>query len=606
MVQDQQTIRTVETLPDAEVIGGAAFSRRSRQGPAIDCSPAVSIQLLGGFRLAVGSRVIEESEWPLRKTKSLIKLLALAPDRRMHRGKLMDLLWPDLELEAAANNLHKALHLLRRVLEPNLQPKVPSSYVHLQSDFVVLRPPGALYIDVEAFQEAATVALSAQAHAFHEEALRLYGGDLLPEDRYEDWVTRRRESLHTTRLDLLFGLARLHEHGGNVGAAIDVLRQVVVIEPAHEDAHAGLMRLLAQSGRRHLALRQYQQLCDAMRRELDGEPDPSTQALHRQILRGQGPTPLPPTDRHIGRSVEAPLIGRKRELAYLGEHIDALCQGHGGLVLVRGEAGIGKSRLLAELIDRANQIRVPFLWNAPEKDVEPGSEFSFDRILESCVAWLDSLEQHAHVNSTALDSVIVSPAIPPFCGPRGQASAEGPVERRQLAITADFVVDPDVRGPLLIVLDDLQLASDFRLDLLRHLAEKAHHGPILFVGAFRPERVSSESSLTHLITKLEREAPGRILDVNRLDFLHTEILVPQLLGGPVDRSVVETVYGLADGNLYYTQEATEALRGRGQIWCSGGMWRLQSGSVMVWGREYLRQPESRSGAQRGISHVRAS
>jgi predicted ATPase len=156
------------------------------------------------------------------------------------------------------------------------------------------------------------------------------------------------------------------------------------------------------------------------------------------------------------------------------------------------------------------------------------------------------------------------------------------------------------------VLDDLQLASDFRLDLLRHLAEKAHHGPILFVGAFRPERVSSESSLTHLITKLEREAPGRILDVNRLDFLHTEILVPQLLGGPVDRSVVETVYGLADGNLYYTQEATEALRGRGQIWCSGGMWRLQSGSVMVWGREYLRQPESRSGAQRGISHVRAS
>ena len=66
----------------------------------------VRVRLLGGFRVSVGSRIVEENRWRLKKATSLVKLLALAPYHRMHRERVMDLLWPDLKAEAATNNLH--------------------------------------------------------------------------------------------------------------------------------------------------------------------------------------------------------------------------------------------------------------------------------------------------------------------------------------------------------------------------------------------------------------------------------------------------------------------------------------------------------------------
>ena len=83
---------------------------------------AVRIRLFGGFWVSVGQRSIGEDEWRLRKAASLIKLLALEPGHRMYREQLMDLLWPEVNAKAAANDLHHALHTARRTLEPDLAP----------------------------------------------------------------------------------------------------------------------------------------------------------------------------------------------------------------------------------------------------------------------------------------------------------------------------------------------------------------------------------------------------------------------------------------------------------------------------------------------------
>src|SRR5438270_12231240 len=80
---------------------------------------SLRICLLGEFRLVVESRTIDESQWKLRKSKSLVKLLALAPHHRLHREQLLELLWPHGNLSAAANNLHQTLYIARRVLDPN-------------------------------------------------------------------------------------------------------------------------------------------------------------------------------------------------------------------------------------------------------------------------------------------------------------------------------------------------------------------------------------------------------------------------------------------------------------------------------------------------------
>jgi DNA-binding SARP family transcriptional activator len=78
----------------------------------------VRVWLLGRFEVSVGSRIIGEDEWRLRKAASLVKLLALAPGRGLYREQILDLLWPDLKPRAAANNFHQTLHVARRTLEP--------------------------------------------------------------------------------------------------------------------------------------------------------------------------------------------------------------------------------------------------------------------------------------------------------------------------------------------------------------------------------------------------------------------------------------------------------------------------------------------------------
>src|SRR3954469_9645996 len=94
----------------------------------------LAVHLLGEFRVSVGFRAINEREWTLRKAKSLVKLLALAPRHRLHREHVIDRLWPEMDPEDGANNLHRVLYTARRILEPALVPRRASSYLRLRHD----------------------------------------------------------------------------------------------------------------------------------------------------------------------------------------------------------------------------------------------------------------------------------------------------------------------------------------------------------------------------------------------------------------------------------------------------------------------------------------
>ena len=122
---------------------------------------------------------------------------------------------------------------------------------------------------------------------------------MLPDDRYEEWTLGPRRALREQRLALLAALAAAHERAGQPEDAVAALREVLELEPAHEPAHAGLMRLYAAAGRRDEALRQYARLGRALREELGATPDTETQRLHAALLAGpppehRRPSPLPP------------------------------------------------------------------------------------------------------------------------------------------------------------------------------------------------------------------------------------------------------------------------------------------------------------------------
>jgi DNA-binding SARP family transcriptional activator len=222
----------------------------------------------------------------LRKAKSLVKLLALAPHHRLHREHIIDRLWPDRGPEDGANNLHKALYVARHILEPDLPPRRASSYLQLRHDLLMLEAPEGLWIDVEAFLAAARAAHEGRIPQAYQEALRLYTGDLVPEDRYEDWAIAHRDWLSGLRVTLLVELAGVQEQAGELAAAIETLQQAVASDPVHEEAQGMLMRLLVQAGRRHLALRHYQALRAALQRELEAEPNARLQALYQDIRGG--------------------------------------------------------------------------------------------------------------------------------------------------------------------------------------------------------------------------------------------------------------------------------------------------------------------------------
>jgi predicted ATPase/DNA-binding SARP family transcriptional activator/DNA-binding CsgD family transcriptional regulator len=326
----------------------APLARGNGDAPAADLEP-LRIGLLGGFRVRVGSRVVGENEWRLRKAASLVKLLALAPGHHLHREQAMDLLWPDLDSRAAANNLHYALHVARGVLDPG--PRAPAGYLRLRGGRLQLCPESPLWVDVEAFEEAAATARREREPAAYRAALDLYAGDLLPEDRYGVWTEERREELRQLYLALLFELARAYEKRGEREWAIRSFERVVTEQPIHEKAHIGLMRLYAAAGHPVKAIIQYERLKETFRHQLDRMPDDATRRLYRRILAQRPPTARPPAPkkhssdrRHNLPAAVSNFIGREAEILEIKRHLSMT-----RLLTLTGTGGVGKTRLALEV-----------------------------------------------------------------------------------------------------------------------------------------------------------------------------------------------------------------------------------------------------------------
>jgi predicted ATPase/DNA-binding SARP family transcriptional activator/DNA-binding CsgD family transcriptional regulator len=329
----------------------AKSERVARSQPLASERPeAVRVWLLGGFRVSVGSRTIEENAWRLRKAAALVKLLALAPGHRLHREQVMDLLWPELGLKAASNNLRQALHAARRALDP----AVGSRYLASQGESLALCPRGELWVDVEGFEESTLTARRSRDPAAYRAAIEVYAGELLPEDRYEEWTEARREELRQLHLALLVELAGLYEERDEHEPAIEALRKATANEPTFEEGHAGLMRLYAQLGRPERALAQYARLRDALVRGLGTEPGAATRRLRDEIAVGRLP-PRPPAGtpqeekppgagRHNLPAARTSFVGREREMLEVKRTL-AMTR----LLTLTGAGGSGKTRLALEV-----------------------------------------------------------------------------------------------------------------------------------------------------------------------------------------------------------------------------------------------------------------
>lgn len=340
-----------------------------RKAPGLPC---LRLSVLGPFKAERDGMAITDTAWQRPKARALVKLLAVQPGHRLHGEEILDLLWPDLSPQSALGSLRKATTLARQALEPDLPPRAPSSFLHM-TDGVLSLDPATVRVDADRFEAQAEAALASTDEALYWAAMALYTDDVLPEDRYEDWTGNRRDALVNLYLQLLLALADLLEGRGAHSKAIETLQQVLRREPAQEDVHRRLMRLYVANGNRQGALRQFQTCRETLKSELGVEPERETVALHEQISTGRlSPTPTAPRGRApvmpaplpaaIRRLPPTPLMGRQRpldlvatELARLTDSAQDGPHARRGIVLFGGEAGVGKTRLVAEAARSAHE-----------------------------------------------------------------------------------------------------------------------------------------------------------------------------------------------------------------------------------------------------------
>jgi DNA-binding SARP family transcriptional activator len=229
------------------------------------------IWLLGGFRAESGGEPVPAGAWQRSGATALVKFLALSPDHRAHREQVIDVVWPAAGLTTGTGRLNKALHFARRALG--------AEHLRLRDDLLTLGAAG-LWVDVDALEAAAR-------RGDTEEALGLYAGELLPENRFDPWAEPRRSQVRGTVVRLLLDQAVAREARADTWAAIASLERLVAIDPLHEEAYERLMRLAAADGQRHVALRWYQRIAEALREELDVEPGDELRRLHADIAAGR-------------------------------------------------------------------------------------------------------------------------------------------------------------------------------------------------------------------------------------------------------------------------------------------------------------------------------
>ena len=294
----------------------------------------LDVELLGHLRLGHDGRPVVGVRNP-----RLVAYLLLHRDRPRTRDEVAVALWPDSGDAQALTNLRREIHILRYAL--------PSRTVcSTEGRAIQWRPDGPFRLDVAEFETAMDRGRRGDPDGLRT-AIARYGGDLVP-GIYDDWIAPHRDRLRNLHLEAIAALAARQEERREYREAIELLRQLIELDPLQESAYRSLMRVAVLSGDRSAGLRAYHACATALQTELGVQPTAETRTAYEQLLtleRGEpGHVTIPqaqPTHRFIGREAEWTTLTSSWVHARSGAPT---------LTLIQGEAGMGKSRLLEELL----------------------------------------------------------------------------------------------------------------------------------------------------------------------------------------------------------------------------------------------------------------
>jgi ABC-type oligopeptide transport system substrate-binding subunit/DNA-binding SARP family transcriptional activator len=534
--------------------------------------------LLGELELRCGGDPLPKP--PTQKSQSLFAYLAFHRQRPQPREHLAGMFWGDRPERKARRSLTTALWHIRRCLpEPG--------YLLSDPQTAQFDPRAELWLDVDEFEALAGL----QDLASLQSAAGLYRGDFL-ESFYDDWVLTLRYRLDTLFGDVLTRLMAGQEAAGEHHAALATARRLLDHDPLREDAHRLAMRAFCRLGQRAAALEQYRRCQEVVQEELNARPMVETTELYRAILEGRfeigvaeeampAPAvedrPFPATGYDpLEATALPPLVGREQEMAVLQDCYAEAGQGREGLVLVSGEAGVGKTRLAGEFV---RQLR----WQGA--CVLSGRCYEFERFLPyqpvaealgGVVPAMTRPELEAHPAWVLVEVARLVPELLEKVPGLDAAPALRSEEERLRLFEglARFLAHLSTQGRLLLILEDLHWATESTLQLVHYLARHLAAHPILLLATFRPEAVGHRHPLQALQQGLERGGLLVPLHLDPLSLPAVEALVAEMSSaGAATAPLARRLYAETEGNPFFLMELVRALFERQRLVLEEGRWQ---------------------------------
>lgn len=498
----------------------------------------LTIRLLGPTAVSRQDNNPPAAERPVllkrRKSRALLYYIASQP-QPVTRRQVATLLWGDHTDETARHNLRTTLYSLRQELGEHL--RTEEEWISLE--------------DVEVDARTFVAALERPKGDDLEAVLALYRGDFLSDfdlpdsEEYEDWIAVEREHYRRLAIGGFQLVSQRREEAGDYSAALAALSRALLLDPFQEDLQREGLRLHYFAGDRAGAIRRYEEFSRLLENEMGVQPMAETRTLYNDIVAGKlaapgrTPTaevtpPIPTASPPIApppifpapvlRSLQTtapsgpPFTGRADEL----QRLVKLSAAH-QLVLVEGEAGMGKTRLIETYIAHAQtdpgDAPVPLVLVGRARQLE--SRLPYQPLIEalrtliSHSAWP---ELRAQLNLPAIWWQEIARLLPEMVDPTPATTlSRTPDESRLWEGVFQLLAALTQRQPLICFMDDLHWSDGATLGLLGYLVRQAAAAalPITFLAASRPPLLGSEVAM--LLQALQREERLARVQLERLE-----------------------------------------------------------------------------------------
>jgi len=514
----------------------------------------LEIRLFGAPELLVAGIPLD-----LQQQKARALLFYLGATGRAHvRDHLATLFWSESDTAGARHSLRSTLYIIRQALHA----LGASESLIINGTYVSLRPH-ALSCDLLRYYEL----LTENTESALAEAIALYRGPLLqgftlgdaPE--FDRWQRGAAVDLLTSCRNALERLITLATERGSTSDTTRYLQLLAQLDPLDEAAQRRLIGVYLEEGLLARAMRQFEALEAALRQELGVSPEPKTTALIREAVLRRGLQP--PSLQSADALARLPFVGRDTPRECLRAIAKSVAQGHGATVLIQGDDGIGKTRLVSEI---AEELAQSASWTILRGACSP-----FDDLLEFGPFFeAFHVEAPRDVVSSDLSAMFTLSAEEQNDLPRGQFL--------RILKAIRFLARS---GPLVLAIEDLHWASSVTLQLFGFLATRVHDLPALLIGT--AQRAEAIPALSRLLVMGRRRGEVHLVTLDPLTpEAITDLLHDSHVASPSLPSLATWLHERSGGNPYLLVELLAQLRSEAILAKKAGEWHVDAGRWLRW------------------------